>query len=310
MSRAWITAGLPAGTYEALTSRLPASRLWSLLLEVLEARAATRSCAALVDQWDRDRFVQPASLDQRTLVDVDRHLLAAASAFEAIELSPVAPLGVCSAMGRASQNKILSALRGTEVVSDPTNVMALECARRLRRDPTTIVRLATSHRCVRAQEIPKVRGMTANFRIFCLASAGIEQQNHAFIVDAVAEQMRVTLDMFDALEQHGFAFPGRRVTVLASASKSALGDRIADKLGRDEVARAGLDHQYYDGLRFQIAARSMEGAEIPIADGGSFDWVAKLTSNRRAVFVASGLGSQLIALRFRREIVANLLTAR
>jgi hypothetical protein len=74
-------------------------------------------------------------------------------------------------MGHVSQNKVLSALRGTEVVSDPTNVMALECARRLRRNPSTVVRLATSHRCVRAQPIPKRRGLTANFRIFCLVSA-------------------------------------------------------------------------------------------------------------------------------------------
>ena len=32
--------------------------------------------------------------------------------------------------------------------------------------------------------------------------------------------------------------------------------------------------------------------------GGAFDWVARLTSNRRHVFVASGLGTQLVALVF------------
>ena len=177
--RSWITAGLPPGAYDGLTRGLPASRLWSLLLEVAEARASGRRPAELVEQWDRDRFVQPAIVDQRSLVEVDGHLLRAASAFEAIELSPVAPLGVCTIMGHASQNKVLSALRGTEVVSDPTNVMALECVRRLRRDPATVVRLATSHRCVRTQPIPKRRGLTANFRIFCLASAGLERPNHA-----------------------------------------------------------------------------------------------------------------------------------
>jgi hypothetical protein len=123
--RPWVTAGLPPGAYDALADGLPASRLWSLLLEVARARAAGRGPADLVEQWDRDRFVQPALVDQRSLVEVDRHLLAAASAFESMELSPVAPLGVCSGMGHASQNKVLSTLRGTEVVSDPTNVMAL-----------------------------------------------------------------------------------------------------------------------------------------------------------------------------------------
>src|SRR4030095_6957200 len=118
---------------------------------------------------------------------------------EAIELSPVAPLGVCAIMGHASQNKVLSALRGTELVSDPTNVMALECAHRLRKDAAAIVRLATSHRCVRAQPIPERRGLTSNFRIFCLASAGLERQNHAFVVDAMAEQMKTMLHALDHL---------------------------------------------------------------------------------------------------------------
>jgi hypothetical protein len=38
---------------------------------------------------------------------------------------------------------------------------------------------------------------------------------------------------------------------------------------------------------------------VPLFDGGTFDWLAQLTSNRRAVYVASGGGAQLIAIRFR-----------
>ena len=300
-ARPWVTAGLPPGAYDALTDGLPASRLWSLLLEVAEARAAGRRTADLVEQWERDRFVQPGVVDQRSLLEVDRLFLAAAASFESIELSPVAPLGVCSSMAHASQNKVLSTLRGTEVVSDPTNVMALECAGRLRRDRATVVRLATSHRCVRAQEIPKGRGFTASFRLFCLATAGVERQNHAFVVEAVAEHITTMLHALDQLEQHGFAFPDRRITVLATEERAALGDRIVAKVGWPAATRAVLDHPYYNGgLRFQIAARSSDGTEIPLADGGVFDWVAKLISNQRAVYVASGFGSQLVPLLFRR----------
>jgi hypothetical protein len=302
-SRPWVIAGLPPAAYDALTRGLPASRLWSLLLDVVEARAAGRRYGELVEQWDRDRFVQPAIVDQRSLVEVDRHLLGATAAFESIELSPVAPLGVCTLMGHASQNKVLSALRGTEVVSDPTNVLALECARRLRRDPATVVRLATSHRCVRAQPIPKGRGFTANFRIFCLVSAGLERQNHGFVVDAMAEHINTMRHALDHLEQHGFAFPARRITVLTREDTGALGDRIVAMLEDAVVERGLLEHPYYNkGLRFQIAARTSEGLDIPLVDGGAFDWVARLTSNRRAVYVASGLGSQLLPLMFRRPV--------
>src|SRR5262245_53846590 len=85
--RSWVKAGLPPGTYAALTDGLSGSRLWSLLLDVAEARAVRRVPAELMEQWDRDRFVQLGVADQRTIIDVDGHLLRAASAFESIELS-------------------------------------------------------------------------------------------------------------------------------------------------------------------------------------------------------------------------------
>src|SRR5262245_30325453 len=129
--RTWAGAELDAAAREALSAGLAASELWSLLLGVLEQRARAKTPAALLEQWGRDRFVQPSAIDQRTLNELDTQLLAAAAPFEALELAPLAPLGTCSAMGLTSQNKIVSTVRGTEVVSDPTNVLALECVRRL-----------------------------------------------------------------------------------------------------------------------------------------------------------------------------------
>jgi hypothetical protein len=41
------------------------------------------------------------------------------------------------------------------------------------------------------------------------------------------------------------------------------------------------------------------GTEMPLIDGGAFDWLQKLATDRRAVFIASGTGAQLMALRFR-----------
>src|SRR5258706_6239312 len=89
--------------------------------------------------------------------------------------------------------------------------------------------------------------------------------------------------------------------LLDIAEARATGRRPAELV--EKVERAFLEHPYYSqGLRFQIAARSNEGMEIPLIDGGAFDWVAKLTANSKAVYVASGLGSQLVPLMFRRLI--------
>src|SRR5262249_36811548 len=152
-------------------------------------------------------------IDQRVLHEVEGHLLAAAEAFEAVELSPVAPLGVCSAVALASQNKILSTARGTEVVSDPTNVLALECVRRLQENPERPVRLATSHRCVRAQAIPKQPGFAAHFQMFCLVSAGHERANREFLTSALTEHINTHLAALHRLARHTYRTADHRVRI-------------------------------------------------------------------------------------------------
>lgn len=298
-SRSWVTKGLSETDFADLASGRPASELWSLLLGVMEHQAGQRSPADLLRQWKRDPFTRPAPVDQRTLIELDGYLLAAAIGFEALELSPVTPLATCSAVGLASQNKILSALRGTEVVSDPTNVLALECARRLREDRGQVLRLATCHRCVRAQAVPKQSGFTQHFRMFCLATAGRETKDHGLTVEALVEHASILLEALDRLEEHGYAFPKRRVVVLATEERAPLGDRIAAALPQVSVERELLEHPYYDGLRFLLFVRSPAGDDIPLADGGSFNWLAQLAADRKQVFVASGLGSQLATLLFR-----------
>jgi hypothetical protein len=298
-SREWARTAIDESAYAALAKDLPASQLWSLLLDVAEQRAAGRSPSGVQQQWERDRFVCPAYIDQRTLNELDGHLLRAAAAYEAIELSPLAPLGSCSAIALASQNKIVSTVRGTEVVSDPTNLLALESARRLRADPSQTVKLATNHRCVRAQQVPEQPGFAAHFRLFCMTSAGRERRGHGLLVEFLSEHIETQLRALDLLEQHGYAFPDRIVSVLAAADRRDLGERIANAA----PARAGLElltHDYYDGLRFMISARAASGEHMPLIDGGSFNWLRKLTSNNRLVFVASGLGSQLAAYLYRR----------
>jgi hypothetical protein len=301
MERNWAHAGIQEAAYAALAQGLAASELWSLLLGVAEQRAAQRSAALVLQQWERDRFVCPAYVDQRTLNQLDSHLLAVASAFEALELSPLAPLGSCSAIALASQNKIVSTVRGTEVVSDPTNLLALESARRLRKNGQT-VKLTTNHRCVRAQPVPNHAGYAAHFRMFCITSAGHERKDQAFLVESLTEHIQTHISALNRLEQHGYGFPDRTLKILATAERKALGERIASgvgKVGGTSVVFEPLAHDYYDGLRFMISARAPGGEHMPLIDGGAFDWLRKLTSNNKLVFVASGLGSQLAAYLYR-----------
>lgn len=294
--RNWIIDSIGTPAYERLASGLAGTALQSLLLDVMQARAAARAARELVGQFGRDAFCAPAAVDLRAMLAIDTQLLAAAEGFEAIELSPVAPLGTCSVVGPTDQNRVLSALRATEVVSDPTNVLALECARRLRARAPADHHLATSHRVMRAQPVPRLPGHAQHFRLFALASGGIERQDHAFTVDAVTLHVRTLLAGLARLEHLGYAVGRRRVEILATPARQALGDRLAGLL---EADRGALDHPYYSGgIRYRIWVTAPDGAESPLGDGGTFDWLHELAANRRAVFVGSGLGSQLIALRF------------
>lgn len=285
---------------QALTQGLAATELWSLLLSVLEQRAAQRTPATVRQQWETDRFVQPCAMNQRILNELDSHLLATAADFEALELSPVAPLASCSTVALTSQNRIVSTARGTEVVSDPTNVLALECAKRLRETPEAVIKLTTSHRCVRAQAIPKRPGFTAHFRMFCLASAAHERKDHGFTTEALIEHIHTHIAALDRLEKHGYRFPDRRLRLLSTPARSHLAKRIADAIPEIPATLVPLDHQYYDGLRFMLDSATPDGNAVPLVDGGAFDWLHKLTDNKRMVLVASGMGSQLAAMLFRR----------
>ena len=284
---------LGEAAFAQLADELGGSELQSILLEVLRRRAAARTPHDVLAQYRRDPFVRPAASDQRTIVELDGHLLAAATGFEAIELSPLAPLGTCSTMAPTDQHRIVSALRGTEVTSDTTNVLAMECADRLRAAPDAPVHFVTSHRVVRAQPAPNLPGAAQHFRLFALASAGRERADHAFTAQTVVLHVRTLLAAFDRLEQHGYRFGARRIEILARSDRAALADRIATEL---EAARGELDHPYYDGgLRYRLWVTGSDGVAYPIGDGGTFGWVARLTASQRNVFVASGVGAQLIA---------------
>ena len=64
------------------------------------------------------------------------------------------------------------------------------------------------------------------------------------------------------------------------------------------VEVATLESSYYDGVRLLVDVHGADGQLINLGDVGVFDWMAKLTSNGRARFVAAGFGLQLLPLLF------------
>lgn len=273
------------------------TRLW---LELARSQVARRRPADLVRQFEQDSFVAPAPVGQRVLHRVDGLWLEAARDYQAVQLSPVAPLGSCSVVAPTSQDRTLTANRATEVVSDPTNVLALECTRVLKREACEqrSVRRCTVHQVLRAQKLPPVDGYTQHFRMACLMEAGPARPNDQFEVEAVLRALGVFESVLEAaVSSTEHALPPRHLTVRAEPG-SPLGERVSEGIRAScidlEVRMAGPPPSYYDGLRVTLDVTTGSGDVLPLGDVGRFDWVARLASNRRMRCVAAGFGLQLL----------------
>src|SRR5258706_4065290 len=120
--------GVP-GLVTLLAERLTPTDLQSVMLEVYRQRARRQQPANLLADFESNRFVRPSTADPIRLLAWEQIAFAQLPAgFEALALSPVCPLGTNSAIALVDQNRVLSTIRNTAVVSDSTNVLALECA--------------------------------------------------------------------------------------------------------------------------------------------------------------------------------------
>lgn len=282
---------------------LSATELNSLLLEVMRLRSLSISAGDLMKAYQENRFVVPSAIDALTFLKTELVLLelAGANGFEPMELSPLAPLGNCSSIGLADQNKIVSALRGTEVVADATNLMALESSIRRKESSFdhSIVNLCTVHRHVRAQAIPPGKGFTAHFKIFCAVTAGADSGNFRFEKEALLSHLTVYKKyLVDTLQF-------KHVSVIIKALTGPQQDSIKSKSLFDYIHQnlKGLDlsfeevaadeHRYYQHTRFSINLEH-KGAAFNIGDGGFVDWGQKLTSNSKERMFTSGIGLELL----------------
>jgi hypothetical protein len=299
---------------ETLAVQLSPTDLQSLLIEVYRRRAEALSPRDLLDRYQRNRFVQPAQAGPIAQLDFDRLAYALLPPdFEAVELSPVAPLGTCSVVSTVSQNVTVPTIRNTEVCSDSTNVLALECARRrrqlLRHDPrsTDRIKLGTSHRLLRAQTFEG----PASFQHFCLlalCTAGRDEGSFKFETDALLEHVDYYVRLLDKAGELGYTIEDIRVSVTAldeqriDALQANVIDPLAAKhpsvhVGFDQARQSGC--RYYADTCFRIDARSPDGLDLMLVDGGLTTWTQQLLSNRKERLMTSGLGSERFCACFK-----------
>lgn len=278
----------------AALAAAPGADLTTFLLAVARARAAAVTPAELLRRQRDDRFVEPGTVDARTLHRAAATALDALPAvFEAVELAPVTPLGTHSTIATVHQDKVVTTSRGTEVAADPTNALTLVAAgrRRTGQDP---VRLAATQRVLRAQ--PQGTAGQAHFTVLGLVTAGRDRGNLDFERAALVETLRALVSSVRGVTDTPLEI---RVTSLRDAYTDALVGVAADALADasdDVTVVADPDRAsgrgYYCDLCFKVHA-GPDQAEV--GDGGFVDWTRTLLGDRRERELIAGLGMDRLA---------------
>ena len=239
-------------------------------MEVHRRRAAALSAPDVLRRYEADRHAAPSAADPRAIAALDAKAFAAAHRFEPLDLSPVAPLGTVAALAGLHQDAVLSTVRGSEVLADSTNVLALDAARRRRARRDETVRLCAAHRVLRP---------AGHFRLFALATAGRATGGHGFELAAILEHLGVLLALLDAA-----GAPAVRASVTALPGGPAP-ERIEAAVlaplrahGRDATLDPGRTRAtgYYAGACFEVFVDGRSRA-----DGGGGRRAAAASMRRR-----------------------------
>jgi hypothetical protein len=230
---------------EALVS-LPARDLQSLLMHVFAERAERVGPGDILVQVARGGLFAPGFVDPREAHGLAQAAFEVADRFEAVELSPVVPLGAARLLAGVHSNNVLATTRGAELVSDPTIALALLAARR-RRDPAARsqpLRLCALNRVTRMQPVP-MKSLLPHFRLFALVTAGQRGDEDQML----REQIEVHLRLFRLLDRRGYRFE----EILIDVSHTGAVEHRLGAGAREAVRREVRTHQGIDAD--ELAAR-------------------------------------------------------
>ena len=270
----------------ALEHGLSPTDLQTLLLAVARTRASAITPARLTRRWGEDAFVQPATSDPRAVWKTEARLWELLPLnFTGVDLSPLTPFGTCSAVAPVDQNLVVTTVRSSEVVSDPTNVLAIEAARRRRDTPSDPVHLAACHRVVRAQRF-RGPGQLQHFRLFALVSSGRDRGSGSTEAGMLIEHIRFWARAL------GDLLPDRQAVIEFSGFDSPVvverfHDTVLPALGTVPRTVVIEDHPERQRARGYYSAGAVRvtvdasGEQTEIGDGGFTTWTAHLTADAK-----------------------------
>ena len=286
---------------DILSNKLSGSELNSLLLEVFERRVMQETPSSLLGKYTKNKLVKPAQLDFLKCKEEELECckIVANSSFELIELSPVAQLGTSSIMATVNQKKVLTALRNTEVQSDPTNSIALHYASLKKNNELSekTYNFSNVSRVIRTQVFSNPN-FTPHFPILSLISCGMDTGSFEFEKTEIYKHFAITQDVCKSV----FGFNNLFFEIIPCKEYDSNSPLISNSLSHIKnsgfdvrIAESDSQNNYYYGMRIKTKIIA-DGVEYEIGDGGLLDWTQKLLANKKERMLTMGLGIQLLHL--------------
>jgi len=241
---------------EAMFGKMSPSRFQSILIEMAQRVVEKESVGNLLQNYEENRFTKPCSLPQREIINLEDILYQGIPQnYEDVELSPIAPLGTNSLLTGVSQRTVLSTVRNTEVVADPTTILVMECLKRLREENKNefVIDLCTSARCTRAQMFSKGSGFVPHFKLFALTSGSFTRGET--MRSKIIEHLSFYLDFLDRIKING-KYSVNNITVQIS-NINIMEKLIRTKnLDRLELGKHSQDNKFDPFLNYNISLPS------------------------------------------------------
>lgn len=213
----------------------------SLLLRIFELRSKNQESRKLLNLYqEKYPYIGISELDQREIINFDALFYGIVpEKFQAIELSPIGPFGTNATLANINQNNTLSTIRNSEVVSDPTTMLALEAAlRRIasikkNRKNGDHVQLCTIKRVLRLQPFDKSLGYMQHFKCFGACTASGFKHYIPFLKETTINHIAIYLNFIDVLNRDRFSIKN----VVVYFSDIRIIEKLCDssQLNRDDV---------------------------------------------------------------------------
>ena len=266
---------------DALLRGLGEAELRAILADIARARAGSMTSADIITCWREDRLVTPSVADPRAVLALTQRLWEAVPPeFAGVTLSPLTSLGTGSHLGGRGQNRVITTVRGSELVADPAHALALEASKQ-RRSGHARVHLATHARATHASDPGEG---AAHELIFSLCSSAPDGGGLSTEVELLELHLRYWQAALRAL------VPTARLhLVLWDVSLAALveGRGLLEDVTVVRVTDATPWRNPYVAAAFRFVVG--EDSPVILGDGGFVPWTQALTRNRKDRCLVSGI---------------------